>query len=218
MKIMRSALKFSFYIVFILALTGCASSLIKPQLDKTLAGQSLEHYAGPKAKIVITDFELKTAGATKEIGRDLSEIFINALNQSNRFIIVDQAGAELVVNVAVIEFNPEASGGKSGFAGGGSSGGSFMGGLLGPSLNKANMGLDLRIADKLNSAVISQKVIRAQALELLKDRDKDSPKWLVLKKSLSAYVDTPMSTVIHDCIIEGVRYLAQNVPLSYYKY
>jgi curli biogenesis system outer membrane secretion channel CsgG len=210
--------KFVFYVLLFFVITGCAASKERPKMDQTLLGQPLGSYVGPKAKVAVTDFEIKTAGANKDTGASLREIFINALAQSNRFKIVPQDQADLIVNISVIEFDPEASGGKAGFAGGGSSGGSFMGGLLGASLNKANMGLDLRLADKSNSAVISQKIIRAQASVLLKNRGKELPRWLVLKNGLAVYAGTPMDTVIHDCIIEGLRYLAQNVPLDYYKY
>ena len=210
--------KLIFYVLLVFVVAGCATSRERPKIDQTFVGQPLGNYIGPKAKVAVTDFEIKTAGATKGTGSALREIFVNALAQSNRFIIVAQAEADLIVNISVIEFDPEASGGKAGFAGGGSWGGSFMGGLLGASLNRANMGLDLRLADKSNSAVINQKIIRAQASVILKNRGKELPRWLVLKNGLSVYAGTPMDTVIHDCIIEGLRYLAQNVPLGYYKY
>jgi len=217
-KSMRSGTKFAFYFLLMLSVIGCAANKERPKIDQTFVGQPLENYVGPKAKVAVTDFEVKTAGADKDTASALRDIFINALVQSNRFIIVALAEADLIVNISVIEFDPEASGGKAGFAGGGSWGGSFMGGLLGVSVNKANMGLELRLADKTNSAVISQKVIRAKASVLLKNRGKELPRWLVLKNGLSVYTGTPMDTVIHDCIIEGLRYLAQNVPLVYYKY
>jgi len=215
---MKLTIKLTFCAFLVFSVVGCASNKARPKIDQTLLGQPLEDYVGPKVKAAVTDFEVKTAGATKETASELRDIFINALAQSNRFIVVDQDKADLIVNISVIEFEPEASGGKAGYAGGGSWGGSFMGGLLGASLNRANMGLELRIADKSNSEVISQKIIRAQASQLLKNRGKELPRWLVLKNGLSVYTGTPMDTVIHDCIIEGLRYLAQNVPLSYYKY
>ena len=217
-KSMRIMNKFVVYALLVFVVAGCAASKERPKIDQTFVGQPLENYVGPKAKVAVTDFEIKTAGANKDTGSALRDIFINALTQSNRFIVVAQAEANLIVNISVIEFEPEASGGKAGFAGGGSWGASFMGGLLGASLNNANMGMELRIADKSNSAVISQKVIRAQASVLLRKRGKELPRWLVLKNGLSVYTGTPMDTVIHDCIIEGLRYLAQNVQLGYYKY
>lgn len=215
---MKASIKIVFCFLLVFALIGCAANKERPKIDQTFVGQPLENYVGPKAKVAVTDFEMKTAGASKDTGSALRDIFINALVQSNRFIIVAQAEADLIVNISVTRFDPEASGGKAGLAGGGSWGGSFMGGLLGVSLNKANMGLELRLADKTNSAVISQKTIRAQASALLKNRGQELPRWLVLKNGLSVYAGTPMDTVIHDCIIEGLRYLAKNVPLEYYKY
>lgn len=197
---------------------GCISSKARPQLDNTFIGQPLEHYSGPKAKVTLTDFEIKTPAATKDEGVALREAFLSVLEGSGRFTVVPAQEADLVINVAVVEFNPEAAGGKLGLGGGGSAGSSFMGGLLGVSLNRASMGLDLRIIERASSKVINKRVIRSLSTETPATKDKELSKKLVLRNGLSRYKDGPMGKVIQDGIVESARYLAQNIPLEYYKY
>ncbi|MDD5097096.1 MAG: hypothetical protein PHU59_01190, partial [Candidatus Omnitrophica bacterium] len=143
--------------VAVLFLAGCFSTQPHTQLDKSLTGEVLEAYSGPKAKLAISDFELKTSGANTEVGLALKDAFISILNNSQRFLIVPLAEADLVISVDINEFVPESSGGKSGIGGGGSGQDSFMGGLLGPALSKSNMQLGLRIIDHASSSVISNQ-------------------------------------------------------------
>lgn len=202
--------------VMLLSLAGCFSAKANSVLDNSLMGQPLSPYAGARAKIAVNDFELKTSGIDAQAALALKEYLITILNTTKRFLIAAPQEADLIINVGVIEFIPESSGGKSGLAGGGSSASSFMGGLLGEVLSKANMQLSLRIIDRAGSTVISSRDIQSQAVEnpgkkIKTSRDK------VFKAGLSEYAGKPMGKVIHDCLIEAGRYIAQNVPLSYYK-
>ncbi len=185
-------------------------------LDKSLSGEPLTLYSGVKAKIAVNDFELKTSGLEAQVGLALKEYFISILNNTKRFNITPALQADLIISVAVVEFIPESSGGKSGLAGGGSSASSFMGGLLGEALNKANMQLNLRIIDRLTSNIISSRDIQNQVIENLGKKIK-TPHDKIFKSGLSEYAGKTMGKVIYDCLIEASRYVAQNVPLSYYK-
>jgi curli biogenesis system outer membrane secretion channel CsgG len=195
---------------------GCFSTKPHAQLDKSLTGEPLGRYFGPKAKIAVSDFELKTSGANAQAGIALKDAFIGILNNTQRFSIVAQQEADLIINVEINEFVPESSGGKSGVGGGGSGQSNFMGGLLGAPLNKANMQLGLRIIDHVSSSVISSRDIHSQAAQ--SPGKKIKVRGMVFKAGLSAYADTPMGKVIYDCLIEAARYIAQNAPLGYYKY
>ena len=91
-----------------------------------------------------------------------------------------------------------------------------MGGLLGAPLNKATMQLSLRIVDRVTSNVISSRDIQSQAVEnpgnrIITPRDK------IFKTGLSEYAGKPMGKVIYECLLEAARYIALNVPLTYYK-
>lgn len=199
----------------LLFLAGCFSTKPHSALDKFPKGDPLGPYAGPCAKILVNDFELKTSGIDAQAGLALKEYFIGILNTSKRFIISSPQEADLIISVGIVEFIPESSGGKSGLAGGGSSASSFMGGLLGEALNKANMQLNLRIIDRATSNVISSRDIQSQAVEN-PGKKTEAPHDKAFKAGLSEYAGTPMGKVIHDCLIEAGRYIAQNTPLNYY--
>lgn len=200
-----------------LFVAGCFSTKPHAQLDKSLTGEPLGSYFGPKAKIAVSDFELKTSAANAQAGAALKDAFISILNNTQRFSIVAQQEADLIISVQINKFVPESSGGKSGVGGGGSAQSNFMGGLLGPPLSKSNMQLSLRIIDHVSSSVISSRDIHGQAAQSPGKKIK-VPHGMVFKAGLSAYTDTPMGKVIYDCLIEAARYVAQNTPLGYYKY
>jgi len=212
---MKKSLQLIGCAVILLFLAGCFSTKAHSLLDKSLAGQPLSPYAGARAKIAINDFELKTSGIDAQTGLALKEYFVSILNTTKRFAIVVPQEADLIISVGVIEFIPDNSGGKSGLAGGGSSASGFMGGLLGEVLNKANMQLSLRIIDRASSTVMSSRDIQSQAVENPGKKTK-TPRDKVFKAGLSEYAGKPMGKVIYDCLIESGRYIAQNVPLSYY--
>ncbi|MDD5477425.1 MAG: CsgG/HfaB family protein [Candidatus Omnitrophica bacterium] len=212
---MKKSLQLLGCAVTLLFLAGCFSTKAHSVLDKSLMGQPLSPYTGAHAKIALNDFELKTSGIDAQAGLALKEYLISILNTTKRFVVVVPQEADLIITVGVIEFIPESSGGKSGLAGGGSSASSFMGGLLGEVLNKANMQLSLRIIDRVSSTVLSSRDIQSQAVENPGKKTK-TPRDKVFKAGLSEYAGKPMGKVIHDCLIEAGRYIAQNVPLSYY--
>jgi len=213
---MKKSFKLFSCLAVVLFLAGCLSTKPHSGLDKSLPGEPLNPYAGPCAKIAVSDFELKTSGLDAQGGLSLKEYFISVLNTTKRFMIVSPLEAELIISIAVFEFIPESSGGKFGLAGGGSSASSFMGGLLGEALNKATMQLNLRIIDRASSRIISSRDIQSQAVEN-PGRETETPHDKAFKAGLSEYARTPMGKVIHDCLIEAARYIGQNVPLSYYK-
>ena len=198
-----------------LFLTGCLFTKSHSWLDKTPAGQLLTPYQGPQAKIAVNDFELKTAGADAQVSQALKEYFVSTLNSTKRFAIVAPQDADLIINVEIVEFIPENSGGKSGLAGGGSSASSFMGGLLGEVLNKANMQLSLRIIDRISSETISSRDIQSQVVGNPGKKIK-FPQDKAFRAGLSDYAGTPMGKVIYDCIVEAGLFIVQNVPQNYY--
>lgn len=199
-----------------LLLNGCFLTKPHSVLDKGSAANGVVPVAGHEAKIAVNDFELKTSGVNPQISFALKEYLVSILNNSKRFVVVAPQKADLVINVAIVGFIPENSGGRSGLAGGGSSASSFMGGLLGDALNQANMQLSLKIIDRVSSEVIATKDIQSQVVERAGKKvhfaqDK------FFRASFSDYVGTPWGKVFYDCIVEAGRFVVQNVPQNYYK-
>lgn len=213
---MRKSFQFFCCLIAFLFIAGCLSTKTHPAAGKNLPDDPLEGYSGPKSKIAVSDFELKTSGLNTEIGQALKEYFINILSNTRRFVMVSPSETDLIVSVGIIEFVPENSGGKSGLAGGGSAASSYMGGLLGTSLNKATMQLNLRIVDRATSNVISSRDIQSQAVENPGTKIK-TPHDKFFKAALSEYAGTPMGKVIYECLLEAARYTVLNVPQTYYK-
>jgi curli biogenesis system outer membrane secretion channel CsgG len=213
---MKKSLKLLSCGVILLLLSGCFSAKSHTILNKASVGEFPSPYQGPQVKVAVSDFELKTSGLDAQVSLALKEYFVSILSSTRRFVIVAPQDADLVINIGIIEFVPENSGGKSGLAGGGSSASSFMGGLLGEVLNKANMQLSLRIIDRATSEVISSRDIQSQVVENPGKKIK-FPQDKVFKENLSDYAGTPMGKVIYDCIVEAGRFIVQNVPQTYYK-
>ncbi len=123
---MKSVRIICILVISTIFLYGCASvgSAKKPAAKSEDASSTapLSAYSGPKVKVAVADFEMKTANAAGESGMGLKEMFITALNNSNRFQIVEpqalsavvdapeKAVSGLVISVIVVEFEPSASG------------------------------------------------------------------------------------------------------------
>ena len=237
--------------ILLIQISGCATleQLTQPsaQIDNNAGTTPLPPYNGPKARIAIADFDVKSAKATGEIGAGLREMLVTALVNSNRFRVVERQSlnavmqeqelavsgaaakgsgaqrgqiktADIIIAAAVTEFEPQASGGADGIGGGGGVGSGILGGLLGASLNKAHMALDIRIIDTSTSEVLVAVRVQGQASDISGGFMAGFFGGWVLGGGLSAYANTPMEKAIRICIIEGVRHISQAVPVNYYKY
>jgi len=217
-------------------------------VDNNAGAAPLPPYSGPKARVAIADFDVKAAKATGEIGGGLREMLVTALINSNRFSVVERqvlnaimqeqelsasgaaqqgAGgpqrgriktADIIVTAAVTEFEPQASGGSAGIGGGGSVASGVLGGLLGASMNKAHMALDIRVVDTSTSEVLAATRVQGQASDVAGGFMMGFMGNWALGGGLSAYANTPMEKAIRVCIIEAVRYILQVIPANYYKY
>ena len=217
-------------------------------VDNNAGAAPLPPYSGPKARVAIADFDVKAAKATGEIGGGLREMLVTALINSNRFLVVERqvlnaimqeqelsasgaaqqgAGgpqrgriktADIIVTAAVTEFEPQASGGSAGIGGGGSVASGVLGGLLGASMNKAHMALDIRVVDTSTSEVLAATRVQGQASDVAGGFMMGFMGNWALGGGLSAYANTPMEKAIRVCIIEAVRYILQVIPANYYKY
>ena len=216
------------------------------RVDNTAGALGLPAYSGPKARIAVADFDVKAAQATGEIGTGLREMLVTALMNSNRFSVLERQAlsavmqeqelsasgaaqpggpqrgqlktADIIVTAAVTEFEPHVSGGRAGIGGGGPIGSGILGGLIGGSLNKSHMALDLRIVDTSTSEVLASTRVQGQASDVAGGIMAGFLGSWGLGAGLSGYANTPMEKAIRICIIEAVRYIAQVVPPAYYKY
>jgi len=217
------------------------------QVDNSAGASQLPPYSGPKARIAVADFDVKAAKATGEIGTGLREMLVTALMNSSRFRVLErqvlnavmqeqqlaasgaaapgggaQRGqlktADIIITAAVTEFEPKASGGAAGLGGGGRVGAGILGAVLGGSLNKAHMALDLRIIDTSTSEVLAATRVQGQATDMAGGLFAGLLNSVGLGAGLSMYANTPMEKAIRVCIIEAVNYIAQTVPANYFKY
>ncbi|MGD0336802.1 MAG: CsgG/HfaB family protein [Candidatus Omnitrophota bacterium] len=195
----------------------------------------------------MAELQIKAAKATLDAAPALREMLVAVVISTNRFDVVkvetmsagkqsqesgsggtEQAAsaadkgkekpADLIISVAVTEFEPQASGGSAGIGGGGGIRSGVLGAMLGGSLNKAHMSLDISIIDASTSNVLATKVLQGQASDISGAiMDASSFKW-PLSGGLSGYANKPMEKAIRSCLINTVRYTAENIPASYYKY
>jgi len=200
----------------------------------------LPFYSGPKAKVAVAVFEVRTPKASNDIAVALREILIAALVKSNRFVIIEpkalneiaQAQAKaatktlipesgpaaLTITATVVEFEPFSSGGRAGVGGGGGAASGALGGMLGPNLSKAQITLDIRIIDMASSKLLIAKSIFGQASDISGGVMTGSLGNWSLGRGLSDYTKTPMEKAIRICIIEVIRYISSAIPGRYYKY
>ena len=238
----------SILFVFILGFAQISFALQPTaRVDNNAGTEGMPAYSGPKARVAISDFDVKAAQANWQIGSGLREMLITALLNSNRFSVVErqalaavmqeqelsvsgagQSGtgpqrgkiktADLIITAAVTEFEPQASGGSAGIGGGGGVASGVLGGLLGAALNKSHMALDIRIIDSSTSEVLASTRVQGQASDVSGGIMAGFFGAWGLGGGLSAYSNTPMEKAIRVCIIEAVRYISQTIPPNYFKY
>jgi len=235
-----------------LCLSGCVSShkvrIYEAPAPASEEKPSLPVSSRPKARLMVTDFDMKTLKVTGEVSSALRQMFVEALLKSNQFQIVDLQSlkqidqnrdsnkegvfigpelpkeeqpsansADLIISVAITEFEPHTSGGSAGVGGGGGVRSGFLGGLLGAALNKAHISLDLRIVKALDSEVLFSKLFQGQASDIRGAVMSGCEENIVLPDGLSGYTNTPMEKAIRLSLNEAVRYIADTIPANYYK-
>lgn len=207
-----------------LSLAGCAV-LNKPVkfVDDFIGSTFFPPYSGPKANVIVADFEIKTVNITAETNSGLRDMLVESLNKTSRFQVVSapkdstEKATGLIIAAEVVEFDPLISGGSAGVGGGGSSARGTLGSLLGVVTNKATIVLNIRIVDAASSKVLFSERITGQGVGAGGKRGERHYKGAGLNDKLSAYANTPMGEAINKCIVEAISYIAEKVPASYYK-
>ena len=245
---MRTTIRVAFIACLAVAFAssiGCAGMQPTAQVDNNVGTTPLPPYSGPKARIAVSEFEVKAAKANGEIGTGLREMLVTALMNTNRFRVLERqvlnavmqeqelaasgAGAQgagpkrgniktadLVITAAVTEFEPRASGGSAGIGGGGIVGG-LLGGAIGGAMNNSHMAMDIRIIDTSTSEILAATRVQGQATDIGGGIMAGFMGSWGLGAGLSGYANTPMEKAIRVCIIEAVKYIAQATPPEYFK-
>lgn len=199
---------------------GCSST--RPMIGTAIrsAGADLAvfpAYSGPKARIAMPPFEIKTAKIDTRAAGGLEEILAELLLSSNRFRITQrqpESPADIIISVAVTEFESQSSGGRSGVGGGGGSQSGALGGLLGSPINKAVVGLEVRILNSAAGEPLATTRVQGQASDI--SAAAPVANWR-LPQGLSEYAHTAMEKAIRICAVEAARYIVKSVPENYYK-
>jgi curli biogenesis system outer membrane secretion channel CsgG len=191
------------FLACFVCISGCVSAGGKPALSfvlgKAAALEALPPYSGSKAKLAIADFDIKSSSkVTTESAQSLKAVLAGALESSNRFIVAE-AGEDIIIAAEILEFEQLASGGNSGVGGGGGAGRGAFGGLLSNTVNKARVILNIRIVNAADSRPLSSKKVQGQ---------------------VSQFADSAlaMDRAVKLCVIEALRYVAEAIPQSYYKF
>jgi curli biogenesis system outer membrane secretion channel CsgG len=176
-------------------------------------------YYGPKAKIVVADFETNANKADPETAACLRSMLIEELAASNRYFLVErQEPADIIISVAISDFEPQSSGGSQGIGGGGSSANSALGSLMDNTLNRAHIGFDVRIADATSTKIITSRHITGQSGETGSALEHIKKSKGALRGRIAVFNNTDIEIAVRIGIAEAGHYIASAIPAGYYKY
>jgi curli biogenesis system outer membrane secretion channel CsgG len=221
-------------LVLVGLLSSCAPAGVSAQTEQL---PELPPYAGPKAKLVLGEFECNANNCELGVGRGISDAMVTTMVLSDRFSVVEAAanlgvltaelnvtdeadafqGADLAIIGNIIQFEPNASG--SGGGGGiGSIFGSVLGGFAGQ--KSASATIDIRVVDiKTRTIVTATRVTGEATSTALGGGGRLGSIFRgAVGGSFSQYENTPMETALQKMVINAVIDLGDKIPQEYYKY
>jgi curli biogenesis system outer membrane secretion channel CsgG len=235
------------FLSIIFLLFGCAgvqtTSVQTTQKDIT----QIAKYQGPKARIAVARFECKAAKCYRDIGDGLKDMLIDALLQTDRFIVLERGegfealkeeidlaqsgyiqqrqapekglmeGADIIVLASIVAFEPNA-GGVSGGVGALLSKVPMIGGVkIGK--QDAYIAAIIRLVDVRTGRILSSTRVEGKASSF---KIGGLGGWLAgsvgLGGGLEVYKNTPMEKAVMVLIDNAVKEIVKHVPESYYRY
>lgn len=214
-------------------LGGCTSAAITSGSGPDMGSARAAAYNGPKARIVVSNFEDKMSGSSHyraEYGRGMTDMMKTALFQSNRYILLEREqlraveaerarrktavkleDADIVITAAITGFDPGQSGGAGGL--GGNLGG-LIGGVAG-SFKTARIAMDLRVIDVDTGRVIAATSVEGKSTGVGGNlAGVGGP----LGGALGGFAKGPMETAIRDMIKTSVDFIVSRTPPTYYRH
>jgi|GEM_PF-2414619 len=204
-------------------------------------------YQGPKARIAVKSFEMKSAKGSREIGSGMSDMLVDALFRTNRFIVLERGeglsgikeefeltkegytekgksaekggmeGADVLVTGSIVAFEPNA-------------GGATEGGLVIPLPWKAGGGIVLKHNDAYIAATI--RLIDVRTGRIINSTRVEGQasnynvglaggvkiKNVILAGGFSKYKNTPMEKAVMIMLDNAVNEITKSIPQDYYRY
>jgi curli biogenesis system outer membrane secretion channel CsgG len=237
-------------LVFLTA--SCATSATSDDgvtTNVTTGGPSVTEvttYKGPKARIAVARFEMKAAQGYDEIGTGMSDMLVDSLFKTNRFIVLERGeglsdikeelalsesgytekgkaaekgtleGADILLTGAITAFEPNAEG-----AGGGGIGITLFGGIgIGGKSKKAYIAAQIRMVDVRTGRVISSAKVEGKASDFKFGIVGGAAVGggVVLAGGFEKYKNTPMEKAVTVMLDNAVKEITKDVPEDYYRY
>jgi curli biogenesis system outer membrane secretion channel CsgG len=209
------------FVIFLLALAGCASARVVSSTGGPGIAQAQQAaYNGPKQRIAVKAFEYKAARGSRDIGNGMSDMLADSLFNSGRFIVLEREhikevmdeqdfgasgrvkkdtaapvgeieGAQLLIRGSVTQFEPNCRGGS----------------VLVFGAKQACVTINLRIVDTKTGRVVNATTVEGTSTTagggLIFATN-------ALPVGLGAWSKTPMESAIRDAIEKAVQFIANN--------
>jgi curli biogenesis system outer membrane secretion channel CsgG len=194
-------------------------------------------YAGPKAKIVLGEFECNANNCETGVGRGISDAMVTTMVFSERFQVVEAAsnlgvlteelnvtgaedafqGADLAVIGSIIQFEPNASG-QGGGGGIGTWFGNVIGGFAGQQTATATV--DIRVVDIKTRTIVTASRVTGEATSVAAGGGGRLGNIFrgAVGGGFAQYTNTPMETALQKMVINAVIDLGDKIPQEYYRY
>ncbi len=220
---MRKRSHMMFTVVLTGLLAGCfgsSATIVGQGAGPTVQQAQAESYHGPKQRVAVSAFDYRAGQGSRDIGEGMSDMLVNALFNSNRFIVLERErldtvigeqdlagserfrqdtaapkgqleGAQLLIRGSVTEFEPDCRGGSALLVSG----------------KQACITINLRIIDAATGRIVNATTVAGTS--------GNAGVGLIFAKGtlpigLGAWSKTPMETAIRNCIETAVAHIVSS--------
>jgi len=235
--------RFTLLVLLLTFLTAFGDETKVTVTGSSTSPQEVIAYTGPKARIAVDRFEVKAAKASGEIGEGISDMLVDSLFKTGKFIVLEKSGAlkgvqeeykmgeqgwssaapergtfetaDIIITGAITAFE----GNYEGWGGGALVIPVPIFGGIALKKDEAYIAANLRLVDVRTRRIINSIKVEGRSSNFkIGGAAGGSIGSVILAGALASYKNTPMEKAVMVMLDNAVNEISKGVPENYYRY